>query len=566
MSKYSIFFAILPHVITQKQNAVSMDLKAELTGLLKGEVLDDEATLAADSYDASIFEIRPRMVVRPRDVEDLRALVAFASSRRDSGVSLTMRSAGTDMTGGAIGESVIVEMVPYFNHIKEIGDGYAVTEPGVFYRDFEKETLQKGYFLPPYPASREICTVGGMAANNSGGEKSLRYGKTENFVQQLKVVLRDGQEHALAPLDKAGLETKMAQQDLEGDIYRRMYSLIEDNYDAIMKAKPDVSKNSAGYYLWNVWDRTTFDLTKLLVGSQGTLGIISEIRYRLVKPDLHSKLLVMFLRDLRPLPGIINAILKHGPESFESYDDYTLKFAVKYSAEIMRHMGRKNIFSLLWGFLPEFWMVLTGGLPKQVMLAEFTGATEEEVDAKIRAAEMDIRPFGVRHHITRTESEARKYWLIRRESFNLFRKHFKKERTAPFIDDFCVTPAQLPEFLPKLYSILDRYKLTLTVVGHMGDANFHIIPIMDFSKPETKKVITSLSKEVYDLVFSYGGSMTGEHNDGLVRSPYLKEMYGPEIYGLFEEVKRIFDPDSIFNPGKKVGATVEYAMAHMKKS
>ncbi len=497
---------------------------------------------------------------------DLGALVSFVRDHPKLGLSLTPRSAGTDMTGGTLTESIVVDMKKHFTRVKTVGDGFAVTEPGVFYRDFEKSTLAKGWLLPTYPASRDICTVGGMAANNSGGEKSLRYGKTENFVEKLKVVLRDGKEYAFHPLNKQELDHKRSLVGFEGDLYRRMYHLLESHYDEIKAAKPDVSKNSAGYYLWNVWDRKTFDLTKMLVGSQGTLGIITEITYRLVKPERHSKLLVIFLKNLDPLPDLIKAVLAHEPESFESYDDYTMRFAMRYSGDIARFIGAKNALALAWQFIPEAWMIATSGYPKLVMLAEFTGRTEAELDRKINAAASDIATFHVRHRVTKTEQEAQKYWTIRRESFNLLRHHLHDAQTAPFIDDFCVRPEHLPAFLPKLYTILDRYHLTLTVVGHVGDGNFHIIPIMKLSDPNTRKTIKTLSKEVYDLVLSYGGSITGEHNDGLIRSPFLKQMYGEKIYALFEETKRIFDPNNIFNPGKKVGADLSYALNHLKKS
>lgn len=541
-------------------------LKQQLATFFKGELEDDKTTLTTDEHDASLFEIVPALVACPVNTADLCALVSFVNAHPKLGVSLTARSAGTDMSGGTLTTSVVVDMKQHFNHLKTVGNGFAVTEPGVFYRDFERATLAKGWLLPPYPASRELCTVGGMAANNSGGEKSLRYGKTENFVEKLKVVLRDGKEHVFEPLDRKQLEAKLAMVGFEGDLYRNLYKLLEDHYDEIKAAKPDVSKNSAGYYLWNVWDRKTFDLTKLLVGSQGTLGIITEITYRLVKPEPHSKLLVMFLKDLAPLPQIVNTILAHDPESFESYDDYTLKFAVRYSADIAKFMGAKNVFSLAWQFLPEMLMVLTGGAPKLVMLAEFTGSTEAEVDKKIAAAEADIAKIGVRHRVTKTEQEAQKYWVIRRESFNLLRHHLSDKQTAPFIDDFCVRPEHLPEFLPKLYAILDEYHLILTVVGHVGDGNFHVIPIMKLSDPNTRQTIKELSARVYDLVLSYHGSITGEHNDGLIRSPFLKQMYGETIYGLFEETKHIFDPDNLFNPGKKVGSNLAYALNHLKKN
>ena len=405
-----------------------------------------------------------------------------------------------------------------------------------------------------------------MAANNSGGEKSLRYGKTDRFVTGLKVVLRDGEEYAFGPLTKPELDAKMLLKGLEGDIYRETYRLLEDNYDALQAARPNVSKNSAGYALWNVWDRKTFDLTKLFVGSQGTLGLITEITYRLVRPETHAKLVVIFLKDLEKLPDIVNAVLAHDPESFESYDDYTLKFAMRYFRDIMAALGTKSMFSLGWQFLPEVGMVLTGGFPKLVMLAEFTGASIEEVDKKIAGAVADLEPFGLPVRVTKTEEEAHKYWVIRRESFSLLRKHFKKAHTAPFIDDFCVRPEYLPKFLPELYAILAEYKLTLTIVGHVGDGNFHIIPIMDFHWPDMARVVRDLSQGVYDLVFRYGGTTTGEHNDGLIRSSFLRQMYGNDVYALFEETKRIFDPNGIFNPGKKVGTDIDEALTHLKRS
>lgn len=542
-----------------------MHLKEELSQIIKGEAMDDSVSIDRDSHDASIFEVRPTVVVAPRDVEDVQNLVKYVAAHKGDGLSITPRAAGTDMTGGAIGESIVMEMTPHFNRIKEVSEAGAVVEPGVFYRDFEKATLVKNLVLPPYPASRDLCTVGGMVANNSGGEKSLRYGKTENFVAGLKAVLRDGKEYTLGPLSRLQLDLKMAQNDFEGEMYRSVYTLVEDKYDLVKRAKPDVTKNSAGYNLWSVWDRKTFDLSKLFVGSQGTLGVITEIRFRLVKPETHSKLLVIFLHDFGKLAEIASAVLTCKPESFESYDDNTLKIVLRYFGDLAKQMGGKNIFQLAWQFLPEAFMVATGGMPKLVLLAEFTGASESEVDAKCAKAKAAIAACKVRSRITKTEDEARKYWVMRRESFNLLRRRVKKLRTMPFIDDFCVRPTDLPKFLPELYAILDQYDLIFTVAGHVGDGNFHIIPLMDLADPKTKPIIEELAKKVYALVFAYGGSMTGEHNDGLIRGPYLEQMFGAEVFALFKEIKRIFDPDGIFNPGKKVDATSLYAMAHIKK-
>jgi len=169
--------------------------------------------------------------------------------------------------------------------------------------------------------------------------------------------------------------------------------------------------------------------------------------------------------------------------------------------------------------------------------------------------------------ISKNRKSSKKYWTIRRESFNLLRKHVSGKHTAPFIDDIIVNPEHFDEFLPKIRSILDEYpQLTSTIAGHVGDGNFHIIPLMDFKKEENRKLIPIISKRVYDLVLQYNGSITAEHNDGLIRTPFLKQMYGEEIYSLFAEVKNIFDPLNIFKPGKKVGGDIDYAMKRIIKT
>lgn len=542
-----------------------MDI-AQIQKLIKGEVSADKSVRDQYSKDASIYKLTPEVVVFPKDVEDIKNLVKFVASERAAGknISLTARAAGTDMTGGPLSESIVVVMTKYFNHIKKIGKDFAIVEPGVYYRDFEKETLKQHLLLPSYPASRELCTVGGMVANNSGGELNLLYGKTENFVQELKMVLRDGVEYTFRPLTHEQLKEKMSAAGVEGEVYLKLYDLIDKNYHEIMAAKPDVSKNSAGYYLWNVYDRGSgmFNINKLIVGSQGTFGIITEINFKLVKPKEREHLLVVLLKDLKSLPEITNHLLKFKPQSIESYDDQTFKVAMRLLPDILGRL-RGNAIKLAIGFIPELWMAATGGIPKLVLLAEFSSDSDADAVDRAKQAQEALKEFHVRTKLVLAESDAQKYWVIRRESFNLLRHHVQGMRTAPFIDDFVVKPEHLGEFLPKLYKILNRYKLLYTIAGHVGDGNFHIIPLMKVGDPRAAEVIKKLGSEVYNLVFEYKGTTTGEHNDGLVRGPYLEQMYGESIQSLFIQTKKIFDPDDIFNPGKKAEAKPDYAMAHL---
>ena len=545
----------------------SDEIKNSLAGIIEGEITLDESVRKTASRDASIFEIMPSCVVYPKHERDIQTVVRFVRDNKAANpeLSITVRSAGTCMSGGAINDSIILDVTKYMQGILEVKatekGGFGRVLPGTYYRDFDVETKKIGLLMPTYSASRDICTVGGMVGNNAGGEKSLHYGKTENFVSMLRVVFDDGEVYEIKPLTLSELQTKVASQTREGSIYKAIYDLISTHYDEITGAKPNVSKNSAGYYLWNVYDKQTgvFDLCRLIVGSQGTLGIVTEITFRLLPVNKSSKLVVIFLNDLSYIGELINTVLEYKPESIESYDDNTLKIAVKFFGDFLKKRGVVGMFKFMFSFLPEFFMMLSGGIPKIILLVECAGETEQEIDKRALEIRKSLKTkYHARKlhvHITHSDEEEQKYWEVRHDSFALLRKHVHGVRTAPFIDDFIVRPEFLPEFLPKLNTILGKYKIRYTIAGHPGDGNFHIIPLMDFKDPQTKEIIYDLSDRVYDLVSEYKGSITAEHNDGIIRTPYLGKMYSSSILSYFAQTKDIFDPHNIFNPRKKVGGT-----------
>lgn len=534
-----------------------------------GETDTVQSTLDFYSHDASMFEMKPQAVVMPHNSKDVQTLVGLVADlkKHHPELSVTARSAGTDMSGGAINDSIVVDFNKHFGKIESITPTSAHVQPGVFYRDFEPETFKHGALLPTFPASRELCTVGGMVANNSGGEKSLEYGKTEDFVTELSVVFADGKEYTVKPLDRRQLVKKMGQKDFEGRLYKHTFDLIERHYDEIKAAKPNVSKNSTGYNLWDVWDRDTgiFDLTKLIVGSQGTLGLVTDIHFKLVPKTEFSGVLVCFMKNMDELGDIINAVMAHKPATFESFDNYTLELSIKFFFFFHKTMGWKKLFKLAVQLIPDA-LILARGIPKLILLIEFTGATQQEVDDKIKAMQADLKPFKMEAtEDDNTEAKAWKFRVMRRESFNLLRKKVKDKHTAPFIDDLVVPPPYLPKFLPELRTVINKYKLLATVAGHMGDGNFHVIPLMKLEDPKERAKLTPAMKEVNALVLKYHGSLSGEHNDGLVRGPWLGEMYGPKVLKIFKETKAIFDPDNIFNPHKKTDATWDYSYKHIRE-
>jgi FAD/FMN-containing dehydrogenase len=568
----------------------------EIKNQIQGEVDSSEETLKKYSRDASIFDVKPEVVVFPKNTADLQALVKYVGEKKklNPKISITARSAGTDMSGGPLNESIIADFTKYFNKIGKIEnkkanvnirgsllqtEGFVEVQPGVFYRDFEKATLAKNLLLPCYTASKLLNTVGGMVGNNSAGEKTLQFGQTKDWVEEIECVLSDGSVITVKSLTEAELEAKMKLTTLEGKIYREVFQIINDNRQVIAKARPDTTKNSAGLYLWELWDqkKKIFNLQKLIVGSQGTLALVTKIKFKLITPRQESRMLAIFLKDLKILGKLVTKVLEFKPETLESYDDHTFSLAMRFLPEMIKKMSRDagsafggmgNMVKLGFSFLPEVWLTITGGIPKLVVIAEFTGEDEAEVLLLASHCQEQIeKEFGVKTHITKSASEAEKYWTIRRESFSLLRQHSSGLSTAPFVDDIVVHPLDLPDFLPRLDQIFKKYpSLIYTIAGHAGDANFHIIPLMDLTKQDQREIIPKLAKEVYDLVAEYKGSITAEHNDGIIRTPFLKQQFGEEMIKLFEKTKNIFDPQNIFNPGKKVGGSWDFAMKHIKTS
>lgn len=542
-------------------------LLTSLRSIFKGEIITDPIKLDEYSHDASIYELVPTAVLAPRTGKDVQDVVKFVQANKHAypRLAITPRSAGTDMSGGAIGSSLVLDMTQHFNKIEGLEGRLLHTQPGVFMRDIDPFLKEQNLMLGSVPASRAICTIGGMVGNNSGGEQSLRYGNTERWVRELKVVLADSNEYTVKPLTKKQLEMKLKENTYESNLYKQVYELIEANYDLIKNARPHVNKNSMGYNLWSVWDRGTgiFDMTHLFTGSQGTLGVVTDIKIEAVAKPPHSGLLLAYATSFKQVGDIIPIVMKHSPATFEGFDDITFNLGVKYFSTFRKQLGVKEYLrqqAWLLGSVARF----KGHLPNVLMMIEFEGETKEEVYEKISKLHDELKQYKIRMDIEADEQSSAPFWQIRRASLALLRNRVKDKYASPFIDDLTVQPKYLPEFVPKLRKIIRKYNLPATLAGHFGDGNFHIIPLMDIEGTADQAKLEPVMREVVPLVLQYEGTLAGEHNDGMVRGPWLPAVFGDQMYQVFKKTKEIFDPTYIFNPHKKTDASWDYSMDHIR--
>jgi FAD/FMN-containing dehydrogenase len=538
-----------------------------LQRIFKGDILTHRKDRLEFSHDASIYEIIPQAILEPKDSKDIEQLVSFVREHKTQypTLSITTRSAGTDMSGAAIGNSLILNMTKHFTKIEGLSGSILHTQPGVYVRDIDPLLTANSLMLGSAPASRMLCTIGGMVGNNSGGEQSLRFGNTERSVRELKVVFGDGKEYVVKPLHKKELVQKMKLKTFEGGLYKKVYELIEANYDVIKNARPHVNKNSMGYNLWSVWDRDTgiFDMTRLITGSQGTLGVVTDIKIEAAPKAPHTGLLLAYLTSFSQLGKIIPLVMQFKPATFEGFDDITFSLGIRYFNSFAKQIGVKEMLkqqAWLLGSVARF----KGHLPNILLMIEFEGNTQEEVYSKISKLHDALSKYHVRMDIEGTEALSAPFWQIRRSSLSLLRNRVKHKYASPFIDDMTVEPKYLPEFLPKLRRIIRKHNLPATLSGHFGDGNFHIVPLLNIEAKAEQAKLEPVMRELIPLVLKYGGTMAGEHNDGMVRGPWLPAVFGEDVYALFKHTKEIFDPYYIFNPHKKTDASWDYSMDHIR--
>jgi FAD/FMN-containing dehydrogenase/Fe-S oxidoreductase len=528
--------ASLP-VIAPQSAVDAAGLEAALRREIAGEVRFDRLSRALYSTDASVYQIVPVGIVIPRNEADVLTTIRLCSR---FGVPITARGGGTSQAGQAIGAGVQLDCSKYFNEILEINaaERWVRVRPGCVLDELNQKLKPLGLQFPLDISTSNRATIGGMIANNSSGTRSVVYGKTSDHVLELRVALADGQVCEVKPLDSAALEAKSKQADREGDCYRTLRRIVHEQAGEIDRRFPKILRRVGGYNLEAYLHADQpFNLAHLLVGSEGTLALVLEAKLHLVPLPKAKAVLVVQFDDLLPALAATPAALEHQPSAVEVVDRHILD-STKINPEASR----------LRDFL--------SGDPGAILIIELSGENAEELPGRLAKLEENLRRRGDGNHYHRATDAAGqgRIWKLRKFALGLSMAEKGDAKAISFVEDTAVAPERLHDYIAEFQQLIARHGTRAGVYAHASVGCLHVRPVVDLKTEAGVRQFEALASDVADLVLKYGGALSGEHGDGLVRSPFQERMYGPVLYQAFRDIKRAFDPQNLLNPGKIVDA------------
>ncbi|MFT7507745.1 MAG: FAD/FMN-containing dehydrogenase [Acidimicrobiales bacterium] len=531
-----------------------------------GGISTDKKYLDRYSTDESIFSIRPQIVIQPKNQQDVETAVKVLGKEtgRFPSLSLTTRANGAGLSGGSLTDSIVVDVAAHLNKVTNIVTTKDITtvtcQPGALWSTVEKQLKKYHVYLPPVPVGQDTCTIGGCVANNTSGPDSLRFGSCADWVKSLEVTLHDGQTYTIAPLTYSQFKTLIKKDTAYARIAEYIFELISKNEKPIQNAKPKPKKNSAGYPLWDVLDTTvssfkrgsgTFDLTRLISGSQGSIGIITSLTLNTAPIAKHTELVVVPIFDLLDTGKVITKALEFNPINIELFDDVTFDLALKTPQFFKNRLKTTKYYKVLLSMYTMYHVRYNKKTPALTLLITLDGETGKKRTAAGIAKTLR-KNRGKRARAVTSEYEKEMLWQIQRASYDLSKIQDPSKRPAAFLEDMIVPPKNLSKFLIDIKKLLQKYNINATVHGHGGDGHLHFYPLLDFTNKTTPILIQKMSEEFFALAVKHDGNICGEHNDGIIRTPHLSKIFNKKIIELFKEVEHCFDPQDIFNPGKKV--------------
>lgn len=511
---------------------------------LSGEVSEDAATREYLSRDGSVLKIRPQVVVFPRTTDDIRKTARFSWRLAEKGMKLpiTPRGYGTDITGSAIGSGVSMVFPAHMSKVLELDTKVKKirAQAGINMRALEEVLATHGLYLPTYPANLKNATLGGAIGTNTAGPMSANCGDIRKYVEELQVVLSNGELIETRRLSKRELNQKKGLGTLEGEIYRELDALITENYDAIISNVGSMPDNT-GYHLWSVKGKDgSFDLTPLLVGSQGTLAITSQGILNLEEKSIDTSLMMVALNNLDNFHEIVSVVNAYEPSVFEFIDGAAIDW-------IRRNLGYNPLNSLKLDSLAG------------VLILEFAGGNGLN-NRKARKAFKMFEELGAVAQSAETADDKEDIWAIRNVLDNMVNYH--KNNLRPVVFDAANVPIeQIPKFYDYATNLIAKRKVTGFIFGRMGLGNLSVMILVDPNKIGHRQAIFNLGDDLYSAAIKLGGSLSGDSGDGRLRQEAGRGVYGDQMLGVFEKVKNIFDPKGILNPGVVIGTNPEDLIA-----
>jgi FAD/FMN-containing dehydrogenase/Fe-S oxidoreductase len=502
-------------------------IQDDLRGLLDGEVRCDDLMLQLYASDASIYEIKPLAVVRPRHAKDVVTCVEYAAENQ---IPIRPRGAGTGLAGESLGDGIVVDFSSHMNRIGEVTEDTVRLQPGVIHAHLNNFLAPSGRVFGPDPATSSVTTMGSVLAINNTGSHWLKYGTPRQLVRSMQVVLANG---SLVELGREPMQRQDDPQPRRREIVRRTGELVLRDLDKINTFRPKSCVNRCGYGLHDVVRGRDVDMAKLLVGSEGTLALITEATVEIQELPKHYGVALLLFDRLENAARAVMDILAEEPSACDLMD--------------RRHVSLARDNDVRYDLL----------IPTEteaLLLVEFDSDDPQVVRDKLHAVTERLRRkqqflSGSRFALDRQDVEL--YWQLARKVVPTLYRLRGSSRPLPVVEDIAVPPAVLPDFLSRMHEVLRRHQVTASLFGHAGHGQLHVRPFLNLADRGDVERMERLASDLYDQVLDVGGTISGEHGDGLSRTQFVRRQYGP-LYDTFRELKRIFDPDNILNPGKKV--------------
>jgi FAD/FMN-containing dehydrogenase/Fe-S oxidoreductase len=508
------------------------DIESALKRRVSGEVKFDPFTRVLYSTDASIYQMEPVGVVIPRNVEDVLAVIQVAN---ETGVPVLPRAGGTSLAGQTVNHAIVTDFSKYLNQILEVNkeEQWARVQPGIVLDDLNRQLIPYGLMYAPDPTTSSRACVGGGVGNNTCGAHSVIYGKTLDHIKELDVILSDGTQTHFQPLDARELEAKLNGVGLESDIYRGVRRLAQENVAEINARYPNIMRRVSGYNLDQFLVDDDFNMTKMIVGSEGTLCVVTEVKINLVPRPTMTALSVVHFEDIFGASEAVQHILEHSPSSIEIMDNNVLERS-------------RNSTSLGSN------MAFVEGNPGAILVVEFYGETEAELTDKSTKLKNDMERLGHGYATVNMLDRASQasVWAVRKQGLGLLMSMHGDAKPLPFVEDTAVDPGNMGDFVRRFDEIVRNHGTEAAYYGHASVGCLHIRPVVSLKTRDGVDKMLSIADEISDLVKDFGGSLSGEHGDGIVRGVWNEKMFGPEIYKMFQELKATFDPDGLMNPNK----------------